>query len=205
MSSPTATSSGDTPVITLLTPSDPVHHDGDTTSLTRSKTGPYGDGSFGSSEAPGSMTGTDGREHDVWDFSDDTEYKSIPGSERVKGPENHYCMRTFAVGLLVVGAVATVLGVLAIMGSALPTTPFFQNIASITHTLGIQLGTDAWTISILTTALGGARLIGGGLWTAGNRWIQRKEENAFREDLKVGYPSLRKTVEVESDWSSSGE
>ncbi|NGX55069.1 MAG: hypothetical protein KR126chlam2_00691 [Chlamydiae bacterium] len=110
----------------------------------------------------------------------DTDGGGRPVSE-LKGENlknDRRCMRLFAVALLAVGIAATVIGILAIMGSSLPTVPFFQDIAAITSSIGAKLGTDAWTLSILTASLGLATMIGGAAWTAGECWIRKEKEHA---------------------------
>ncbi len=119
---------------------------------------------------------------------------------------NCSCMKWVAGALLVVGIAATLFGILAIMGSSLPTVPFFQDVAAITSNIGAQLGTDAWTISILTTSLGAAMTIGGAFWAASIRWSSKEyarlEESA---GTSPGIPDGGPLSEVAGRGASAAE
>lgn len=148
-----------------------------------SATSPLLDAANGAPPASGSgsLTGTDGDGHSVKELG------------KGKGTQNdRRCMRRFAVALLIVGVAATVIGILAIMGSSLPTVPFFQNIAALTSSIGAQLGSNAWTLAILTTSLGGGAMIAGIAWTTGERWIRKEKERA--ESAPAAEPELLSDV-----------
>ncbi|NGX53923.1 MAG: hypothetical protein K1000chlam4_00644 [Chlamydiae bacterium] len=127
---------------------------------------------------------------------------------KTSSQNNCKCMKWVAGALLAAGVVATLFGVLAIMGSSLPTVPFFQDVAAITSNIGAQLGTDAWTISILTTSLGAAMMIGGAFWTASVRWSRNEYKRLTSEDTSLGAPhGGRPASQIDGDhlgWSSTG-